>query len=59
VPQLKNLLERRFTITSLSSEGGEKVEAKDGGTQSGDGRNKKSLSRGVKEGEREDPGRVH
>ncbi len=31
-------------MTSFSSEGGEKVEAKDGGTQSGDGRNKKSLS---------------
>jgi hypothetical protein len=35
-------------MTSLNSEGGEKVEAKDGGTQSGDGRNKKSLSTGVK-----------
>ena len=27
-------------MTSFSSEGGEKVDAKDGGTQSGDGRNK-------------------
>jgi hypothetical protein len=52
VPQLKNLLEISFTITSFSSEGGEKVEAKDSGTQSGDGRNKKSLSTGVKERER-------
>jgi hypothetical protein len=43
-------------MTSFSSEGGEKIEAKDGGTQSGDGRNQKSLSTGVKEGEREDPG---
>jgi hypothetical protein len=52
VPQLKDLLEISFTITSFRSEGGEKVEAKDGGTQSGDGRNKKSLSTGVQEGER-------
>jgi hypothetical protein len=59
LPQLENLLEISFTITSFSSEGGEKVEAKDGGTQSGNGRNKKSLSTGVKEGEREDPKRVH
>jgi hypothetical protein len=59
LPQLKNLLEKSFTITFFSSEGGEKVEAKDGGTQSGDGRNKKSLSTGAKEGEGQDPGRVH
>jgi hypothetical protein len=59
VPQLKNLLEISFTITSFISEGGEKVEANDGGTQSGDGRNKKSLSTSVKEGQMKDSGRVH
>jgi hypothetical protein len=32
LPELKNLLEISFTITSFRSEGGEKVEAKDGGT---------------------------
>ncbi len=34
-------------MTSFSSEGGKKLRLKDGGTQSGDGRNKKSLLRQI------------
>jgi hypothetical protein len=58
VPQLKNLLEISFTITSFRSEGGEKVEAKMAERKAVTAAIR-SLSTGVKEGEREDPSRVH
>jgi len=40
---MKNLLEISFTITSFRSEGGERVEAEDGGAKSDDGRDERAL----------------